>query len=265
MALPQWRNVSANVGNGAGYFGQGASLINQAFKTAQDGISKYQEQEKENANTREANNTAKLLDIAKTRPLTQADYDVAGMVDRATLNKVMSEQEKQAHDIAKGEHGMGIADSNLALDRRKTTAQIAKWRADAKAATGKPSYLEKKMIDARLALSKEEMYKDNQLGSYFDKSKSKFGSSTAGKFMEAVGLTTESTNSKGETVHGSIDIESGLDYQNAINQAIAKGRTKKEITSAMSRNTSKNNWTSNFTPQDEMDFNVAGFLRDLQL
>ncbi len=121
MALPQWRNVSANVGNGAGYFGQGASLINQAFKTAQDGISKYQEQEKENANTREANNTAKLLDIAKTRPLTQADYDVAGMVDRTTLNKMLSEQEKQAHDKSMDTQKMG-------LDGQRLAAQIANWQ-----------------------------------------------------------------------------------------------------------------------------------------
>ena len=255
--MPEWRNVSSQVGNGSDYFRGGSSLINQAFKMAQDGLSEYQVREKENADTREANNTAKLLDIAKVRPLTQSDYDAAGMVDRTTLNKMLKQQEKQDHDIARGEHSMSIADQTLALSRKRTAAEMAKWASGSAASNGKPSYWQKKTMDNYASVLKEKEMKERGLGSY---GKSKSGGGSDVKALEDVGITLH-TEDKYGTAEGSNYIK----YQRAVRKAQAANIPKKTINLALSQSSETGGFWGEVSGVDEMSMDVPMFLKKLNL
>ncbi len=256
MALSKWNNVNFTGGNAGTSAMMGAgNLFNKAISTAQDGMTKHEERLKENALKQADANTAELYKMAKEgKNLTKEDFEKMGTYNGSAFNKQIMELDK------------------FNQQKIKDSAQIKNWEAEAEARkmkanaeSTKPSYLQKKLIDAKLAMSKEAAYKDNKYGSYYDKSKSKFAGSEAGKLMEEVGLRPETVNNKGETDYGSIDMDNSLVYQTAINKAIASGVDKKTLRRAMSRNTSTGSFMSGLTGEDEMQFNVDGFLRDAGL
>lgn len=237
---PQWRNVGISGNGGTQAMGLAGKLFNQAMENAQGGLTKHEEIMRENTQSQSDANTAELLKMASEgkKPSAQQMKDIGFY------------------------NGKEFNDSMLKIDARND-ARAARAAA-AKLAVSKPSWLEKEKMKIGLKLKEEEAMKNGKFGSYATKAGAN-GGSQAGKLMEEIGLNVEKNDNKGNTLYGNIDERSNLEYQAAINKVIAAGGTKKQIRNALSRNTSKNNWTSNFTPQDEMGLNVGGFLSDFNL
>ena len=85
------------VGNGTEYFKTGATLMNDALRLAQDGITKHEESLKEVALKEEMQATAKLREMASKGELTDQARKESGGYNRMLLNdKIMEDRKSQA-------------------------------------------------------------------------------------------------------------------------------------------------------------------------
>ncbi len=154
----RWSNISAAGGANAGTAAMGlaGSLFGKALQTAEDGLTKHQEELEKNVASEKAANTALILKMkSEGKPVSKDFMKQLGVYDGAEINEGSMKLRAEQQDRLMNNHRMSMDNQKFAQSKLKDQAQIANWNSTAKARNA-----ESKMSPLQRMLIKDKMDKN---------------------------------------------------------------------------------------------------------
>ncbi len=229
MALPKWQNVGASVGNSSADQMAGSNLIMRALENASGALTDHRQEQDKAFWKQQENMAAKLLDIKKDRPLTEEDYQLAGIVNRKPLNDEIRKRE--------------TADRDYNLNLRKTNSDIA-------ANGAKMDPMTKALQEHALKL--DFLKAETDAGKY--KTKNSSGKSGVFKVLDDANLLFDPLDNGKSTVDGDADAVN----KDFVALATAKNVPKNILREVIMANTQAGGWMSHVSGLDEQSLDVEG-------